>query len=1031
MGKLYQGKWNYDADYDAPRTIKKKFFHTSPGDGGTKQKYGRLGDFLARLRVDSEVNEAYAPLESNHGVAYYKNSLEANSLKGYNAGPDHFIDRALSKGDTNFTQLTNFIDSYVQIANAFANDIIKLTASEYGITTYEEKEKSLGKLTPSNFVRGVLKDIANDMKTTWYNNTQGLLSAAMINIYSRETGDNCRWRLFRSMFNGILTQGLMKTDKSSFVRRSFGSTDALKGMNNLEACIKSSASINTNALIIDMLKGKWGWGEHLNYDKHDSVHGWYGEPAHYKSDESYSTIIGTQHYLLQWHSDGYEGLGGEIKTGEGHYHTKVISSKDMGNHEGHRSLSKTWKRFEFNSGDGAQQFADVLRGNGMVGFILNGQGWGGREKTSLYKFLDYRHFGIPYEGSISNSWNDPDAYNTTSIGREAARDLYNAMKYTGLGDMFELNSSINPSESGWGWQWSSNAQPVGPVFGLEIQHRAFLWCTLVGQILKNCTTVRAMMYQTDKNNRIEMYKEQFQGIYHAIFDVLAGKPADPKAYIPEGTGWTIHKNSYNEAYKIAKNLIDITETRQKQIIECARTLKYHAAQLKKRTTSLMRHHSGTSMVHSRKEKLAIQVLKDNQIFDKVLQVSSKESISQMYKNYLRCYRPDKHHNIFSNEDTHGLNSLKLMYKILSQDGYGLKKNEKKGNKSVLHVGITNSMIREMRRKAYLKTENKKYLNTSKICINVFKKNQLNSFELLYPKAFVFDMSAHIIDIDEKGDYLSHISDYSDDWNMNKIIENMSITRWSSHRDPGAETNSDSAFQPEIIYPSVESDLVWTGVVGKGQSGNGIFNREIMINHILDYAFKKYYNLTLGLEMNESSFILGNDIDYNYPAGTNNVGYDELLNKYRQMINQLTRIYPAANIDPVLSSEMFRAFSGIRASAPFGIMNKIKKVFYPKMFDRVFSILLNEKDFILHKDAVGKEWSDIYLSDPTFKYTSELYRPEIKPTSENNNIGPNSPDEYETHADNSTTSVLRKYKSSCSNGYPELFTYYLSISILPD
>jgi len=104
------------------------------------------------------------------------------------------------------------------------------------------------------------------------------------------------------------------------------------------------------------------------------------------------------------------------------------------------------------------------------------------------------------------------------------------------------------------------------------------------------------------------------------------------------------------------------------------------------------------------------------------------------------------------------------------------------------------------------------------------------------------------------------------------------------------------------------------------------------------------------------------------------------------------------------------------------------VFYPKMFDRVFSILVNEKDFIVHHDSLGKEWLDIYQSEPSFKYTSQVYRPDVY--DDFSTAGKVNLNQYQSQNQvNDITSVTKKYKASCYNNYPEVYTYYINVSLL--
>ena len=44
---------------------------------------------------------------------------------------------------------------------------------------------------------------------------------------------------------------------------------------------------------------------------------------------------------------------------------------------------------------------------------------------------------------------------------------------------------------------------------------------------------------------------------------------------------------------------------------------------------------------------------------------------------------------------------------------------------------------------------------------------------------------------------------------------------------------------------------------------------------------------------------------------------------------------------------------------YTLRKRLRRVIEPKKFDRVFSILVNDKDFIIHPDSANKEFTEIY------------------------------------------------------------------------
>ena len=188
-------------------------------------------------------------------------------------------------------------------------------------------------------------------------------------------------------------------------------------------------------------------------------------------------------------------------------------------------------------------------------------------------------------------------------------------------------------------------------------------------------------------------------------------------------------------------------------------------------------------------------------------------------------------------------------------------------------------------------------------------------------------------------------------------------------------------------------------------------RRIIIK--IDYAFKIYYRYALGIDLNENTFSLESiRKNINRLPGGITVSDRLIQEDYANLINQTRLLYPAANVNQKLASELFRAIEIIAAHPGYDLTNKIKKAIYPKKFDKVLSILVNEKDFILYTDAYSKNFSDIYKTEPVFSYTSRQSRPDSKLASS----------EYEK--------TINKYINECDEDFPEIFSMYATITMLP-
>jgi len=337
---------------------------------------------------------------------------------------------------------------------------------------------------------------------------------------------------------------------------------------------------------------------------------------------------------------------------------------------------------------------------------------------------------------------------------------------------------------------------------------------------------------------------------------------------------------------------------------------------------------------------------------------------------------------------------------LTTPGYGLLTSEKRGPKNICHVGVTNTLLNTLRYEAYKDFEDRRFLETRKFCVNIFKRNEIDSQVLVYPKTFLFDSSLMIIDNDHLGEDLNHIKNFSDTWNFNQIIDNIEFTQWVRSNlgdDPFA--NLSSSFEP---------------VFSKGSSLKNRLGKDVLINHIFDYAFKVYYRYALGIDLNENNFTLtpvrkrAHEV-----AGGLSSDASDIQNDYDNLINQTRLLYPAANVDQKLASELFRTIEIIGANPGYCLQDKLKKIIYPKKFDKILSILVNEKDFVIYNEAYNKEFLDVFKTEPNFSYTSRINRPETKrrPFLKDPNV--------------------RKYIAECDESFPEIFSMYASITILPE
>ncbi|MBW2994510.1 hypothetical protein KY315_03760, partial [Candidatus Woesearchaeota archaeon] len=547
----------------------------------------------------------------------------------------------------------------------------------------------------------------------------------------------------------------------------------------------------------------------------------------------------------------------------------------------------------------------------------------------------------------------------------------------------------------------------GTGVSLADHHRAFILYSFVAKIIRKSVSVLANSAGgggdgTSNNAKVilTLNADEVEGVAQAFKDWGNDEAGTTKAQIIEQRSWSSAKQAaYNNTSEHLSKFIRSISRRVRKISALTVTPQIHAIQLYNQyltASKFISEGSGTN-----RDKLAIAVLKNDKIkaFDNSLDLLSDEAVSQIYKSYVTTLLSGES-SIYTKEDIPSLNQIKLMMKILTNPGYGLLSSEKRGPKNICHVGMTNSLMSTLRIEAYKEFNNRSFLESNRFCVNIFKRNEIDSQVLVYPKTFLFDSSLMIIDNDFEGKNLNHISNFSDTWSFSDILNNIEFTTWSNKNN-------------DLGDPFSNLKKAYSANYQKGSELKSSYGEDILKNHILDYAFKVYYRYALGLDLNENTFTLS-PIRKNSEqiSGGLSVRRNEIQSDYENLINKTRLLYPAANIDQKLASELFRAIEIIAASPGYSLVDKLKKVIYPKKFDKVFSILVNEKDFVLYTPAYDKNFIDVYKTEPSFSYTSKTTRPDLKNVSSENE------------------KIINKYNRECEEDFPEVFSMYATITILP-
>ena len=205
----------------------------------------------------------------------------------------------------------------------------------------------------------------------------------------------------------------------------------------------------------------------------------------------------------------------------------------------------------------------------------------------------------------------------------------------------------------------------------------------------------------------------------------------------------------------------------------------------------------------------------------------------------------------------------------------------------------------------------------------------------------------------------HLENYDDKWGIEKIKENMcilTIDRKKPYYGSGLSgiklINRDSDSSVEAEY----SDDIY---------------ESMLENHIYDYYSKLYTESTTGLNISETMFPLESDKLFDGEVDpASSIAYESIV---QELINR----YPASNIIPDVAQEFYRVFKSMRSALYFSSENRYESCVTTQCFQRIFSIPISERDFLLKNNSYKLDNNDIYMSSKMPKITLTAQRTGVR------------------------------------------------------
>lgn len=313
-----------------------------------------------------------------------------------------------------------------------------------------------------------------------------------------------------------------------------------------------------------------------------------------------------------------------------------------------------------------------------------------------------------------------------------------------------------------------------------------------------------------------------------------------------------------------------------------------------------------------------------------------------------------------------------MYNFVASPGTPIKKQPKR---YIIHFGITNALIDTLREEMIIqenldasqldadqKAEQLAILRTlSIIRIDLYRKNLIDNNDVLMANYF-FDTNKFMIEntIHEK------ITDY-----------HASIGVTSGH-----SWDVFNQLHPLFDFKNENQDfgkVLWTNkdlIMSNPDSNiSSLQVDQLFENHITDHYLKLYCKSVMGMDFDSDVFV-------NKKAGdlllnTEIQSLDVLQDYQSAFKTHLDDLLVAGNNDPSFINERFRIEKEAKRSLFFSMEKMMKRVIYPKVFDRVFSVLFSPNGHFFGDDA-GVSLDRMHYTVTLTKLRAE-YPPDPPPT----------------------------------------------------
>ena len=506
------------------------------------------------------------------------------------------------------------------------------------------------------------------------------------------------------------------------------------------------------------------------------------------------------------------------------------------------------------------------------------------------------------------------------------------------------------------------------------------------KIIRECISMEGSI--TSDQETLHLRFNGLKGMIEGINSALSLVENNSEVVISNSLrSYAKEKESFDKIRNIVLSIFEKLDSRQRMIKECLAVFNGHAQALRKVYFSLV---GFQTVGEPELFNLTMNVLKDR-MFGGNLRDNIVEYSSDVYKSQIvnakEKYYSIRNNNLIPDDIKSSLPKNIFMHQCLSLPGFGLFEKDKYGKKEVVTVGLTNGLIASLRANLYADTGNPLSLLNSQVVVSIKKIDSLNPDVALMPKTFVFNARIFVKDVNSDNELPNHLSNISNSSNLTNILKSLELHGVGNTSFLGAEVNLDGKFQ-----------------------------KQMMTNHLFDYVLKHYMHTLSGLDFSESSFLMKltpNRYRRVFPSLVSGGG---TIEEYLKILSRLRSAYPEVFDVRQLQAEAERLADCLKQAYPFSNIRRFEKVVRPKTFDRTFSILIHEKDF-LPVGPVNEDYDFFNPNMPDFNSTSKISRPDIPSFHGGTGTVINVP--------------IRRYINRLEENQPEVYHYTATVSLLSE